>query len=63
MTYRFQLSIVDDSGTVIESDFTTITDARIDEYGGCEVVDHAVAKMMRNWRRFSRAEYEGELVG
>lgn len=57
--YRFAFQIVDEStDEVVESDFCTITNARIGEFGDCEMVDMAVGKMLRNWRTFAREEHE-----
>jgi hypothetical protein len=57
--YRFCCQITDETtGEVVETDWCTITDARIDEFGGCEQVDHVTGKLLRNWRNFARAEHE-----
>jgi hypothetical protein len=59
--YIFKFSIVDvTSGEVVEADYCTITNANISEFGDCEVVDQEVGRMLRNWRKFARAEYEAE---
>lgn len=59
--YIFKFQIVDtETDQTIEADYCTITDANIDGFGGCEVVDHEIARMLRNWRSFARAEYEAE---
>jgi hypothetical protein len=59
--YRFRFQIVNQTnGDVAESDWVTINDVRIGEFGDCEPVDMAVGKMLRNWRTFARAEYEAK---
>ena len=58
--FRFRCEIVDaETDEVIVQDHCTITDASIDEFGGCEMVDHAVAKMMRYWRASAKTIGEG----
>lgn len=47
MNLRFELRVMTEDGECIVSDFTTIDPARIDQFGGCEAVDHAAAKAMR----------------
>jgi hypothetical protein len=57
--YRFTFQITDQTtGEVVENDWCTITDARIGENGECETVDREVGRMLRNWRRFARENYE-----
>ena len=59
--YRFRFQIVDaTTDEVIESDWCTITNAKISGFGECEVVEMEVSRMLRNWRGFARAEYERE---
>ena len=55
--YLFKFQIIDAAdGTVIEMDFTTMT--AINEAGICDSIHIHVSKMLRNWNRFARAEYE-----
>lgn len=63
--YRFRIEIIDTTAdTVVESDYCTLPDVEfIDGFGGCEAIDRAVAKMLRNWRGFAKHEYEAEMYG
>jgi hypothetical protein len=57
--YRFKFQIVDEStGEVVEADWCTINDERIDEFGASATVEIHISKMLRNWRNFARDEYE-----
>jgi hypothetical protein len=60
--YLFRFQIVNETtNDVVSGDYCTITDARIDQYGGCETIDHEVARTLRWWREKGRAEYEAKL--
>lgn len=60
-SYRFQCRIVDEStGDVVILDHVSLT--RIDQFGGCESVDHAVARMLRQFEQTAREQYERELT-
>lgn len=60
--YRFKFQIVDEAtGDVIADDWCTLT--TIDEFGGCEAVDHQVASTLRYFTRTGRAKHEAENHG
>jgi hypothetical protein len=48
---RFEFRVLTEDGETVVSDYATISADRIDQFGGCEVVDHAVASGMRAVRR------------
>lgn len=55
--YRFKCMIVnDDEETLVVSDHTHISE--IDQHGGCESVDHTVARMMRQFKAIERKQRE-----
>ena len=58
--YRLECKVVDAStGETIIQDNTFI--GTIDEYGGCESVDHTVARMLRQFKKSAQKEYERAL--
>lgn len=60
--YRFHFKIVNEAtDEVVSEDYCTITDARIDQYGNCETIDHEIGRTLRWWREKGRAEYEAKL--
>ena len=60
-SYRFHFQVVDpETEEVIEENWATLSE--IDQFGGCESVDHQVASTLRAFNRFGRAEYERRLT-
>lgn len=58
---RFELRVVeaDGDGEILVSDYVTIDPSSIDQFGGCESVDHAVAAALRAVKRdLARREME-----
>lgn len=53
---RFEFRVVDDNGETVVTDYTTITTDMIDQFGGCETVDHHVASTLRFLRRKAMKE-------
>lgn len=59
--YRFRFEIVDENrGERVWADVISIDERGIDQFGGCESVEHGVARMLRGFRQHVRAEYERE---
>lgn len=57
--YRFKFELVDETtGEAVLVDWVSLSE--VDEIGGCETVDHAVARMLRMFSRNARAEYEAK---
>ena len=57
--YRFKCMIVnDDEEILVISDHTHLEVDRIDQFGGCESVDHTVARMMRQFKTIERKQRE-----
>lgn len=48
---RFEFRVLNEDGETVVSDYATISAEKIDQFGGCEVADHAVASAMRAVRR------------
>lgn len=56
--YRFSFKITDETtGDMIVADFCSFTQA--DEFGGCETIDHQVARGLRAFERL-REKHERE---
>lgn len=59
--YRFKFEIADQTtGDIVIADWLTIEPKAIDQFGGCEAVDHAVARMLRMFRQTAREKFERE---
>lgn len=59
--YRFKFEITDETtGEIIIADWLTLGAENIDQFGGCEAVDHAVARMLRMFRQSAREKFERE---
>lgn len=57
--YRFKFQIIDENtGDVIVDDYCSFE--TVDEFGGCEAVDHQTAKGLRYFKRVGRAKHEAE---
>ena len=65
MDYRFSFKITEEGSTrhAIERDWVSLDESTIDEFGGCEMVDMAVARLLRIWKEKGRAEYERKVYG
>lgn len=58
-SYRFRFSIIDEtSGDVIGEDWCSFDAASVHQDGGCETVDHSVARTLGWFNRTGRAEHE-----